>query len=38
MRNFLDLTGYGPHPDENLPTAVAIGLLLAAAFIGALVL
>lgn len=38
MRNFQDEIGYGPHPDENLPTAIVVGLLLAVAFIAALVL
>lgn len=35
-RNFTDQAGYGP--DENLPMAVLIGLLLAAAFLGGLLL
>lgn len=38
MRNRLDTTGYDIHPDENLPMACAIGLLLAAAFLGGLLL
>jgi hypothetical protein len=37
-RNYLDTTGYGPHPDETVPMGIAIGLLLAAAFIAGLVL
>jgi hypothetical protein len=34
-RNFQDQTGYGP--DENLVTAILVGLLLAAAFVAGLV-
>jgi hypothetical protein len=37
-RNFNDQTGYGPHPDENLVTAILVGFLLAAAFVAGLVL
>lgn len=35
-RNFQDRVGYDIHPDENLPMACLIGLLLAAAFLGGL--
>jgi hypothetical protein len=36
-RNFTDAVGYGPHPDETVPMGIAIGLLVAAAFILGLV-